>query len=253
MKTYLLLPGIVIAGWLVACNEQDIKVYDGENQIYFEKFYRNAVYPGTEEADSTVTSFFLYPEGTQEIKAKLVVLLSGEKLTADKKFGLKMVAEGTTAKAGEYQLADSYTFHARTRDGDRDIRDTIEIILKNSDRLEGLGATGLKLMVELVPGENLELGQYERRRAKIVWSYVEAQPEWWDEEVSFELLGEYTAEKYRLFLLHADTEGQMEQLIHNSPDKAIAMVMKFKEWLTGQVSDPEHGAEYQEILDSLKV
>lgn len=237
----------------MACDKQDIQVFDGVNRIYFEKFYRDAIYPGTENADSTVTSFFLYPEGTQEITAKLIVLLSGKKLTENLTFGLKVVTEGTTAESAEYQLADTYTFHAATKDGDLDIRDTIEVVLKNSKRLESLGDDGLKLMVELVPGDGMELGQYERRRAKIIWSYVEAQPDWWDEEVSFELLGDYTPAKYKLFLKHADMEGQMADLIKNSPDKAITIVMKFKEWLVANIGDPEYGTEYQEILDSLKV
>lgn len=253
MRAYTLWMIGAFASLFAACDEQEIEVFGGINRIYFEKFYRDALYPGTEEADSTTTSFFLYPEGTKVITAKLIVLLSGKKLDGNLTFGLKVMPEGTTATPEEYDLEETYTFHANTKEKDTDIRDTIEIRINNSDRLEGLGAEGVKLMVELVPGEGMELGQYERRRAKVTWSYVEAQPEWWDAEVAFELLGEYSPEKYKLFLQHADTGGQMEELIKHSPDKAIAMVMKFKEWLVDHVNDPGHGAEYQEMLDSLKV
>ena len=42
--------------------EKDIAVFEGRNQIYFEKFYMNALYPGTKEADTTRTSFFFFPD-----------------------------------------------------------------------------------------------------------------------------------------------------------------------------------------------
>ncbi|KIO42758.1 MULTISPECIES: DUF4843 domain-containing protein [Sanguibacteroides] len=253
MKTCILSILLISMGWLISCEKQNIEAFHGRRQIYFEKFYMDAVYPGTAEADSTVTSFFLYPEGTSQIKAKVVVNLSGDSLTSDLTFGLRVIKEGTTANPNEYVLDDFYTFHAKPLNKAKEIKDTIEIKLNSSDRLEGLGATGLRLMVELVPNEQLDLGQYERRRAIIIWSYVEAQPDWWDKEVSFELLGDYSPRKYQLFLKHADKNGEMEEFIKNSPDKAIALVVTFKQWLADNANDPEYGAEYQEILESLKI
>lgn len=51
-----------------------------------------------------------------------------------------------------------------------------------------------------------------------------------------------------------DTEGEFnENLIKNYPARAIAMVTEFKQWLLDHLNDPEHGAEYKKILDSLKV
>ena len=89
---------------LLRALEKDIAVFEGRNQIYFEKFYMNALYPGTEEADTTRTSFFFFPENTKEIKVKLVVNLSGLELEKDWQFGLKTVGEGTTAKQEEGRL-----------------------------------------------------------------------------------------------------------------------------------------------------
>ena len=62
MKIRLLFIVTLLAGIVSACGEKDIAVFEGRNQIYFEKFYMNALYPGTKEADTTRTSFFFFPD-----------------------------------------------------------------------------------------------------------------------------------------------------------------------------------------------
>ena len=253
MKIRLLFIVTLLAGIVSACGEKDIAVFEGRNQIYFEKFYMNALYPGTKEADTTRTSFFR--KIRKEIKVKLVVNLSGLELEKDLHFGLKTVEEGTTAKPEEYRLEKEYTFRKRALPTDmKEVKDTIEVSVLHSDRLAELGTDGVRLVVELVPNADVDLGQYERRRAVIVWSEVEAKPDWWTHEVEWTLLGAYSYEKYKLFLQVVDTEGEFnENLIKNYPARAIAMVTEFKQWLLDHLNDPEHGAEYKKILDSLKV
>ena len=46
MKIRLLFIVTLLAGIVSACGEKDIAVFEGRNQIYFEKFYMNALYPG---------------------------------------------------------------------------------------------------------------------------------------------------------------------------------------------------------------
>ena len=67
-----------------------------------------------------------------------------------------------------------------------DIQDTIKIRLNLSERLKKL-EKGVRLFVELIPGEGIGLGQYERRRAVIISSYVAEKPTWWDSEVELTL------------------------------------------------------------------
>lgn len=247
----------VLAGLFHACSENDIEVFHGRQQIYFNKFYMNAIEPGTETADSTMLSFGIYEDDTRQIKAKLVVNLSGTIPTEDIRFRLKAV-EGTTANSDEYELDEYYTFHKGKVDASStDLRDTIEVKLNRGDRLESMGEEGLRLVVELVPNEQVDLGQFERRRAIIVWTEFPACPSWWDanteigKEVIYSLLGDYSPLKYKLFMQHADVDNEMsEELIKNNPDQAIALVQTFKAWLIDNVA--EH-PEYQEIIDSLKV
>lgn len=243
----------LLAVFFAACDKDEIQVFSAKNQIYFEKFYMNALAPGNEEADTTRASFFFYPDGTQEIKVKLVLQLSGMVLTSDLHFGLKAIQDAGTARDEEFELAKEYTFHARPiPEGVKEIRDTIEVTLKKSARLEELGEEGLRLVVELVPNERVELGQFERRRAVIVWTNVEGQPEWWDYEVEWALLGKYTYEKYKLFLEVVEEASELNgDLIKESPAKAIDLVNQFKKWLNEHLDDPNKGEDYQRILDSL--
>lgn len=238
---------------IVACNKDDIKVFNGKHQVYFDKFYMNALSPGKEQADTTRVSFFFYPEDTESIKVKLAVQLSGSMLTSDLHFGLKVIPDAGTAQTGEYSLEDQYTFHARpVPEGDKEIRDTIEVTLNKSDRLVEMGEEGIRLVLELEPNENVDLGQYERRRAVIVWTNVEAKPEWWDYEVQYALLGEYSYEKYKLFLEVVEGASELNgEMIKESPAKAIDLVNQFKKWLNDHLGDPDKGEEYQRILDSL--
>lgn len=90
----------------------------------------------------------------------------------------------------------------------------------------------MRLFVELIPGEGIGLGQYERRRAVIISSYVAEKPTWWDSEVELTLLGVYSSTKYKLFVEHADPEMTMDrEMFEERPDLAIGLVLKFKEWL----------------------
>lgn len=244
---------VVLLSMFSSCETKDVELFHGQWEIYFEKFYMNALSPGTEEADSTSVSFFFYPEDTKELHVPLVVLLSGEKLTADLQFALRVISEGTTAKPEEYALADTYTFHAYpVTDDMSDFRDTISVTLKYSDRLESLGEKGVRLVVELVPNTDVALGQFERRRALITWSNVVDTPTWWDKEVEKTLLGVYSYEKYKLFLEVVEgAETLNADLIQNDPAKARSMVESFKKWLINHLDDPDNGAKYNEILNSL--
>lgn len=52
MKIRLLAILIPLTCIFSACSEKDIETFHGRHQIYFDKFYMNALYPGTEEADT---------------------------------------------------------------------------------------------------------------------------------------------------------------------------------------------------------
>lgn len=220
---------------LFSCEEKDIEVFNGETQIYFDKFYVNEISPGTAEADSTVSSFFFYPSGTKHIKASLVVCLSGKLLTQDTEFKLKAVESQTTALPSEYTIAENYIFNANNlKENAEIVTDTIDIDIHLSDRLSSL-EEGAKLVVELIPNQKLGVGQLERRRAKVILTTKAAKPIWWTKEVTDNLLGDYSQKKYKLFLDHIDTNASMNlEMIANEPSQAIYLAMRFKKWLNQQ-------------------
>lgn len=220
---------------LTACDKDDVMIFRDKHEIYFEKFYVDATYPGVETKDSTVASFFSYPEGTTSIEVPLVVNLSGKLLTRDLTFGLKVVPEFTTANADEYDLAEKYVFRSGTvSEGAKEIQDTIYVKINYNSRLD-LQPEGVVLVLELVPGEDVGLGQLERRAAKIILTTQAAQPDWWDDEVTNALLGTYSQKKYKLFLKEVDKTARLDgTLIQKNPDEAIKLVMQFKKWLGEQ-------------------
>lgn len=235
MKTkifLLLLLGIIST----SCEQKDISLFKDGSEIYFEKFYMNAVSPGREQADSTVVSFFFYPDNTQTVEIPLVVNLSGRALTTDLSFGLKVIETGTTARVEEYTIAPHYTFRCRPiPEGSESIKDTLLLTMHYSDRLAAM-PEGIRLVVELVPNEQVGVGQVERRRAVVILTTTAKKPVWWTKDVENNLLGVYSEKKYKLFLNEIDKEAQMDaDLIANRQDLAIKLVMQFKEWLTKQV------------------
>lgn len=235
MKNKLVIIFLFMAIGFYACSERETTLFQDGHEIYFKKFYVNEMHPGTAEADSTVVSFFFYPTGTEDVEAELIVNLSGTLLTSDIDFGIKVIPEETTANPDEYDLGELYTFHANTVGEDAtEISDTIRIKLHRSTRLDNM-PEGVRLVLELVPNDNVRLGQVERIRAKVIITTMARKPDWWTKEVEINLLGDYTPKKYKLFLDHADKKAEMSlDLIKNKPDQAIRLAMLFKQWLNEQ-------------------
>lgn len=234
MKRYTFLI-LIISIFLLSCEEKDIALFDGDNQIYFEKFYIDEFAPGYNKADSTEYSFFFYPTDTKSVDAELIVCLSGRLLEEDTEFQIKVVEDETTAEEGEYEIADKYIFNANNiSETDDFVKDTIAVKLIKTARIEGLEESA-RLVVELIPNSKLGVGQLERRKAIIRFSAKACQPAWWDYEVRSKLLGDYSQKKYKLFLDHADPNSKMNgDLIKNYPSEAIELAMKFKKWLNEQ-------------------
>jgi hypothetical protein len=235
MKNYILPVFIGFVLLLASCKKKDVFVFDDGNELFFEKFYEDEIFPGTGSADSTLSSFFFYPDGTQDIEVPLVLNLSGKLLTSSGlKFGLKVVADKTTANANEYTIDPSYTFSPKMAPNAKEIKDTIMVKMHRSARLDQL-PQGVRLVVELVPNSEVGLGQTERIKAKIILTTIASKPEWWNDEVTTSLLGQYTQKKFKVFLNEIDKDAEMNgKFIENRPDQAKKMVLEFKAWLNAQ-------------------
>lgn len=240
-KIFLILT--VIGGLLfTSCQEDDIMVFGYDHYLYFDKFWKDATYPGTEKADSTEVTFFFVDENESSTTADLIVAMAGRQLDHDLKFQLRVVPEMTTALPGEYTLQPQYTFRALpVQEGDTRFQDTIHIQLNKSERLNTL-KDGYRLVLEIVPNEEVKVGQTERARAVIHVVKDPVRPEWWTDEVDVYLLGTYSATKYKLFLENVPGAYDMnKEMIEQHPDEARKLVLEFKKWLQQNPSVDEYG------------
>lgn len=231
MKKYILL-SILGMMLLSSCLEQDIKPFGDRHEIYFYKYFMDEKAPGTAKADSTEVTFFFAKATDDYVMADLVVALAGRPIEEDLQFGLKVVDEMTTATSNEYVLESSYTFRARPIPRDAKlILDTIRIRMNRSPRLDEL-KEGLRLTLQIVPTDEVYVGQFERSRAVIHLTKDAVRPLWWTKEVEAGLLGPYSSLKYKTFLENVpgayDLNGEM---IENYPDEAIKLTKLFKQWL----------------------
>ncbi len=223
---------LVVLLTVSSCTENDLMLFGDEHHIYFDKFYKDAVAPGKETADSTLASFFFENDDVNMIEAKLVVHITGKLLTQDRKFGLRVVPELTTATPDEYKIDESYVFRANNVSAEaKNQSDTIGIKMLRSERLKDM-PYGVRLCVELVPMDDLQLGQTERTRAIINLTRDAIKPEWWDAEVTSVLLGNYSSKKYKLFLTHIDPTASLNgNMLKYETYKAYELVRRFKKWL----------------------
>ena len=139
-------------------------------------------------------------------------------------------------------MQDKYTFHARpVQEGDTRFQDTIHIQLNKSARLDEM-PEGYRLVLEIVPDEQVKVGQYERSRSIIRIVKDPVRPAWWNSEVDIYLLGTYSATKYKLFLENVPGAGELDgEMIEQRPDEARKLVLEFKKWLMENPSEDEFG------------
>lgn len=215
-----------------SCKEETLTTFGDDHYLYFEKYYMDEKEPGKHTADSTFASFFFLSDDVDAVDAMLQVNLAGRDLTKDETFKLRVVPEGTTANPDEYKLADTYTFRARPAAANATNRtDTVVIQMYRRARLKDM-PKGVRLMVELVPMGDLQLGQTERTKAIVILTRDAIKPAWWNKEVTELLLGDYSSRKYKLFVMNIDPTASLnEKMLSDAPWKARKLVLKFKEWL----------------------
>ncbi len=223
-----------------SCKEEGIKIWEEKHHIYFEKFYKDAKF-GKEKADSILASFFFLPDEEMNLDVRLVVNITGRLLEKDQPFRLKVVNDMTTAVPEEYTLAEEYIFRANNVSADaRNQSDTIKVQMHKTPRLKNL-PNGVRLVVELEPLGDLELGQKDRTRAIINLNNDAIRPEWWDKEVEETLMGKFSYRKYKLFNLHIDKKRIVNgDLFKKNISKFIQLVRNFKKWL---IEHPEEAVE----------
>ena len=167
-----------------SCKKTQEVRYHSDDNVYFD------FDPATTDRDSVIYTF-AYKPGALKDTVFLPVRLSGNRVSKERKFGVMVVAEGTTATATTHYepFKEMYTLPA-----DSGIF-LLPVILYNKDALMSQRSIILKL--KLTPSDDLDTSINKLINAKIVFSNKLEQPNWW----SMWLGSYYSQVKHQLFLI----------------------------------------------------
>lgn len=211
MKIYITIIAIVFV--LFSCSEEETMTYNSDRYLYFTT--------SLDSADLSV-SFSHYPTSS-EYRAGFELNLMGELLTGETTYRISVVDTGTTALPEEYDLDLAPTF------GAHQLKDTLYVTLKKSDRLSDGPVT---LMIKLEEGNGFTPGLSRNRTVKVHFDNVESKPLWWEGDIITVYLGEYSPEKYRHFLIATQVDAnEIPVLLKENPTKLRVLALEFKDYL----------------------
>jgi hypothetical protein len=174
---YLLMLALVTAA---ACKKDNILLYNGDSYIQFSKSY----------VDSSLFSFLALPDKDQAL-TPMPVELVGMPMNKDRTYKIAVVKELTSASAANYSVPDSFTLKAGH------IIDTAWITVKKTP---DIAVKPVRLVLQIASSNDLKAGQAEYAVSILYISNVIAKPDWWDQDVTDNYLGDYSDKKYKLFI-----------------------------------------------------
>ena len=212
MKNYITIIAIVFA--LFSCSEKETMTYQSERYLYFTT--------SLDSADLSV-SFSHYPT-SDEYKAGFEVNLMGNLLTEKANYRVSVVDTGTTA------LPEEYVLDLAPEVGANQLKDTLYVVLKKTERLSDGPVT---LMIKLEEGNGFIPGLSRNRTVKVHFNNVESKPLWWEGDIISVYLGEYSPEKYKHFLIATQIDAtEIPVLLKENPTKLRLLALEFKDYLT---------------------
>ena len=148
----------------------------------------------------------------------------GNLLTEKANYRVSVVDTGTTALPEEYVLDLEPEF------GANQLKDTLYVVLKKTERLSDGPVT---LMIKLEEGNGFIPGLSRNRTVKVHFNNVESKPLWWEGDIISVYLGEYSPEKYKHFLIATQIDAtEIPVLLKENPTKLRLLALEFKDYLT---------------------
>jgi hypothetical protein len=190
-----------------ACKKDNIKLYSGASYIQFSKSY----------TDSSLFSFLALPD-KDEAQTPMPVELVGRPENKDRTYKIEVVKELTSATEANYSVPATFTLKAGH------IADTAWITVKKTP---DLAVKPVRLVLKIAATDDLGIGQADYAISIIYLSNVIAKPDWWDEDVTDEYLGDYSDKKYKLFI---QVTG-MSDLDENDGNQLRYYTILFKNYL----------------------
>ncbi len=197
------------------CKQLELEPYSSKSALYIAN---ECPETGATGIDSAFVTFFTAPTAT-ELEVPFVVSLIGNIPESDLEYEIEVIDSLTTALSGEYRIPNKLIFRAGM------VHDTLRLIVLKSDRLS---TQDVKLSIRIKENENFNLGYFGKLTAGVRYNNIKVMPDWWDDVVVSVYLGEFSFEKYELFL--TVVEGA------NTFDSAEAfekrtMALEFKEYI----------------------
>lgn len=200
---------------LSACDKKEIPTWADERYVYFSTDKEKPAV-----SDSTVISFFFYPE--DDIQYPVEVEIAGKLPEKDMEFKVVVDEEKSNLPARLYDIPETFVFHCNR------VKDTIYIGLKNDlVLLEQQYALTLRIVSA---GGLAAPGDIRGRRLLKICDIAE-QPAWWVENpIEWFYLGTYSRKKYEKF---REATG-INDLTGMDLGKVRLLTLQFQHWLDNQ-------------------
>lgn len=201
MKNILYI--IVFALLFIACEKEQIQVFNSQRFVQFSTNYQDTIY----------TSFFFHNDAPT-IKIPVELELVGNALKEDTKFEITAIAEETDVPSESYDILN-LIFR-------KDVFEhNLEVQFNNNPLFK---TKKYKLTLEIGSNENIKKGQTAFSRKTLVISDMIEKPVWWDTNMDNYYLGLFYPEKYKAFM---NITGVMD-LSDYDCDELINISLKFK-------------------------
>lgn len=208
MKYFIIM---IVFVWLYGCQESEFTTYESANYVQFVRSLE----------DSTTVSFTFYPE-QDELLWPLPLEITG--VPVDQVLNYKVIVdeEYSTAIEGlHFELLPEMNIKPLA------VGDTCWIRLIKTPEMK---TKEFRIVLRLVDSEMLLRGQLDYSIAVIRVNDKISRPDWWDDNVVWYYLGEYSDKKFSLFI---DVTG-VSDLTGASDAILRKYSLQFKYWLQAQ-------------------
>jgi hypothetical protein len=207
-REIILLLAAALSG-VSSCQEAEIPLYSGENNIQFVKNLTT---------DSTTVAFLLAP-GVTELDSFLIVKTTGLGYPAETPYTISVDRQLTTAVEGtHFKLPTTTTFKPGA------MRDTLPVTFY---RTADMKTNAFRLVLCVEENDAFKLGQLQYQYKVFIVHDRISQPEWWTTDISTYYLGAYSDKKYQKFI---DVTG-IADMTGATPSELRVRALQIKYWL----------------------
>lgn len=202
---------------LTSCGKEGVGIYDSSMRYLY--------IPDDDESNIITFSFKHHSADIQSYDLFFDIKLAGLALEQDASYNLEVVKEETTADNADYSLETQQIFHAGKYE------DQLKVTVHKTDHLDRETA---KLTLRLLPNETFKLGDYlggipnkKSIIAVVNFDNKLSRPEWWNEDIVNNYLGEWSEFKYEKFV--ESCNGEIYDLSTMTADEKYMLALQFKD------------------------